>query len=73
MIPGLGPQIKEALTHLKRLSDSKRRANALKAADILISHGAKSRRDEYIIIVNEILEKEYTNYTYKASPPKQSI
>lgn len=72
MIPGAGASIKEALIHLKRLSDSKRRANALNAVGILLKHGKENKRSEYVKIAEDILDKEYSNYTSN-SPAKHSV
>ena len=71
MIPGVGPQIKEALTHLKRISDSKRRANALKAVDTILTFSSEERTD-LLKIADDILHKEYLAYTDK-SPEKHSV
>lgn len=65
-MPGVGPQIKDALTTLKRLSDSKRRANALKGYDILIryheTHGDEHDIADCIEQVNSIIYAEYGMY-----------
>lgn len=66
MMPGVGPQIKDALTTLKRLSDSKRRANALAGYDILIKYHEKRNNyddiEDCIQQVNEIIYSEYGMY-----------
>lgn len=66
MMPGVGPQIKDALTTLKRLSDSKRRANVLAGYDILIKYYEKQDNhdgvEHCIQQVNEIIYSEYGMY-----------
>lgn len=66
MMPGVGPQIKDALSTLKRISDSKRRANALKGYEILIDyhnkHGNTEDVDDCIARVNDIIYSEYGMY-----------
>ena len=73
MIPGAGVYIKDALSTLKRISDSKRRANALKAIDILLAHddGPNDVKEARIKMVKDILASEYT--PKDKSPSKHSI
>ena len=65
--------VKEVVNVLKRLSDSKRRANALKAVDILLTYDDDPNdiKEARLKIVKDILASEYVPKAQ--SPSKHTI